>query len=235
MSEPDKYELPERVIVRGYPKSIYLWPSMLTGFILWLIDFALDAMDQYPANQQEFQAYLASAWIIILTFNIIVISFDFSLGKTFTIFVTLALIIVLYLVFKEALFPEGIGLDIQLKQTLVDFDIGASPNFYLLISIILFIIFLVVFINSRFNYWEFESNRIIHHNGIFEREESFSAQNSRVITRTDDIFERILFRAGTIFIIDPEKKVHEITNVYNAVNKDKIIQDLLSVVRVRED
>ena len=96
-------------------------------------------------------------------------------------------------------------------------------------------IFIATFLEARFNYWELESNRIIHHRGIFEKAESFSSQNSRVITSTDDIFERLLFRAGTIHIIDPEKKLHVIENVYNAHNKDREIQEILSVVRVRSD
>ena len=88
---------------------------------------------------------------------------------------------------------------------------------------------------KRFNYWEFSSNRIIHHKGIFEREESFSAQNSRVITRVDDIFERILFKAGTVTVIDSEKNVHVLKNVYNAIGKDKDIKRLLSVMKVAYD
>lgn len=241
MSENETKSEPKReirVIVRAYPKTIYLWPSMVVGFIIFLIDFALRSSNSLPTDLiklKEFNAYLASIWLIILLFNLIIISFDFSLGKTFTIFITIIVIVLIYVVVKDAFFPRGLGGLPTFKDTLVSFDISASPNFYVVISLMILLILLATFIEARFNYWEFESNRIIHHRGIFEREESFSAQNSRVITSTDDIFERMLFRAGTIHILDPEKKLHIIENVYNANNKDRQIQELLSVVRVRAD
>ena len=235
-NEPEKAS---KVVVRGYPKSIYLWPSMVAGFMIFLIDYILRTTSSGPygsvGDANAFNSYLASIWLVILLFNLIIISFDFSLGKTFTIFVTIALVALIYIVGKDALFPNGLDILPSFKNILVQMDIGASPNFYLVVSFMLFFIFTATFLVARFNYWEFESNRIIHHRGVFEREESFSAQNSRVITSTDDIFERMLFRAGTIHIIDPEKKLHIIENVYNAVGKDKQIQDVLSVVRVKAD
>ena len=247
MSDNDSISEPKkeiRVIVRSYPKTIYLWPSMVAGFIIFLIDLVLRLTDKLPSDVvpatakfsplQEYQAYLASIWLAIFLFNLIIISFDFSLGKTFTIFVTVIVVVLIYVVLKDALFPGGLGLP-KFKDTLAGLQISASPNFYVIISLMIFLILLATWIEARFNFWEFESNRIIHHRGIFEREESFSAQNSRVITSTDDIFERLLFRAGTIHILDPEKKLHIIENVYNANNKDKQIQELLSVVRVRSD
>lgn len=240
MTENDNKNEPKkehRVAVRAYPKSIYLWPTMVVGFIIFVLDLALKSSSTYPTEKaalDAYNSYLASIWLVILLFNLIIISFDFSLGKTFTIFVTVALVAFVYIVGKDA-FLSGVSVLPSFKELLVGANIWASANFYLTISILLLLIFIATWLVARFNYWEFESNRIIHHRGIFEREESFSAQNSRVITSTDDIFERLLFRAGTIHIIDPEKKLHIIENVYNAVGKDKQIQELLSVVRVRSD
>lgn len=237
-----------RVIVRGYPKTIYLWPSMVVGIIIFLIDYSLRTVNifTYPSSTklvsgtsytyfQEYSAYLASIWLLILVFNLIVISFDFSLGKTFSVFVTIAVILLAYIVVKDAVFPGGLGPLPSFKVLMTGLDVHASPNFYLSISILLFLIFIATWLEARFNYWEFESNRITHHRGIFERAESWSAQNSSVITSTDDIFERLLFRSGTIHILDPEKKLHVIENVYSAHHKDKEIQEILSVVRVRTD
>lgn len=229
-----KDEIPDRVIVRGYAKTVYLWPTMLVGFFLFTVDYvANNFMDMTPSV--EFNAYLGSLWLLMFTFNIVVISFDFSLGKTFTIIVSVAFLILLYILLREWFFPDGLGLNTpSIKKVLVDLNITASPNFYAFISLVIFLILLVVFIYAHFNYWEFESNRISHHRGFFEREENFNAQSSRVITQTDDIFERLLWRAGTIYVIDTQGTVHRIENVYNAVGKDKVIQDLLSVIRVRD-
>lgn len=207
---------------------------MITGFVIFLIDFVIrDVLISPPADEMQFQAYLASIWILVLVFNIIIISFDFSLGKTFTIFITLSFLAMIVFVALPAFDIQLPIINFSLADSLSSLNISATPAFYLVISIIILIIFIFIFIGSRFNYWEFDSNRIVHHRGVFEREENFNAQNSRVITATEDIFERLLFRAGTITIIDPRQGVHILQNVYNAVNKDKKIQELLSVVRVR--
>lgn len=228
-------EIPDKVIVRAYPSTIYLWPSMLAGFFIFFIDFFIRNFSEAnlttkSVDSVEFGAYIASIWLVIFIFNLVVMSFDFSLGKFFTIFVSIALFAVLYVtVIDKSL--EGTGLP-SFNEIIVSLGISATANFYLGCSLLILLLIFVMAISTRFNYWEFSSNRIIHHKGVFEREESFSAQNSRVITSIDDIFERILFRAGTIQIIDPEKHIHVLRNVYNAVGKDKQIQIMLSVMKV---
>ena len=92
----------------------------------------------------------------------------------------------------------------------------------------------MIYLSTYFTYWEISPNRIKHHKGLFEREENFSGLNSRVVTKIDDIFERLLFRAGTIQIHDPDGNVHELRNVYKAVKKDEKIQRILEVVHTRD-
>lgn len=227
-------EIPDSIIARNYPKTIYLWPTMILGFVIVILDYLLtNILDSPPVDQELFNAMLAAVWLIVVAFNLIVISFDFSFGRTFTIFITIAFLVLLYIVVRD-FFNFDLPIDFpSLAEVLKSININSSPTFFLLYSLILLLIYIVLFIKTQFVYWEFTSNRIIHHRGIFEREESFSAQNSRVITETTDVFERLLFRAGTIYVIDDQGKVHKIENVYNAANKDDEIQDILSVVNVR--
>ncbi|KKK62680.1 hypothetical protein LCGC14_3001900, partial [marine sediment metagenome] len=162
--------------------------------------------------------------------NGIVISFDFTLGKVFTVSVLIFSSILAYTI----AFPNGLATGLTLSE-LFNFGTGASSNFYFWISMMILTVLTIDIIRARFDYWVFTSNRIEHHRGIFEREMSFNAQNSRVTTQTDDIFERVLFLAGTIFVSDPDRRVFPIYNVFGANGKDKKIQNLLSVVRVRTD
>jgi hypothetical protein len=222
----------DKVVVRSYTKGIYFYPTMIVGFILFLVDeYAKDVILNTftDLDQNDYLNYIAAIWFVIFTFNLIVISFDFTLGKVFTGSVLLFAVILVY----SVAFPSGLGM--PSIQQLLNFGGGASSAFYLWISLTVLIIIVIDLIRARFDYWVFTSNRIEHHRGIFEREMSFSAQNSRVTTQTDDIFERVLFLAGTIFVQDPDRRVWQIANVFGANGKDKRIQDLLSVVRVKTD
>ena len=224
----------QKIIVRDYPSTIYLWPSMVVGIFVWVIDYVIRYITEVGKSPQsvdtpEFQAYVASIWLILFIFNLTVMSFDFGVGRTFTLLITVVLVVVLYIGVIDTLKIQGLP---NVNEMIIGLGIGAKANFYLAVSILLGFLFIITSISVRFNYWEFTSNRIIHHRGIFEREESFSAQNSRVITRVDDIFERILFRAGTVTIVDSEKNVHVLKNVYNAIGKDKVL-DL--DIRIRKE
>ncbi len=117
----------------------------------------------------------------------------------------------------------------------LDTGLNVSPIFYLYISAVLGFIYIILYFKGKIVYWEFEPNRIYHRRGLFDAEESFPAQQSHVITQTPDIFERLLFRAGTIFIVVGDNKIHKLENVYNAAKKDEKIQKLLSVINVEGD
>ncbi|MHA1991040.1 MAG: hypothetical protein ACW981_17345 [Candidatus Hodarchaeales archaeon] len=237
MSEETTTEKPERaqqekVVVRSYTKGIYLYPTVIVGFILFAIMEYADELVRttFGVEQPEFLNYVATIWFIIFTFNVIVISFDFTLGKVFTGSVLVFTLVLVY----SIVFPEGLSSGLSLQE-IFNFGGGMSSALYLWISLMVLIVIGIDFVRARFDYWVFTSNRIEHHRGIFEREMSFSAQNSRVTTQTDDIFERVLFLAGTIFVQDPDRRVWPIYNVFGATGKDKRIQELLSVVRVKTD
>ena len=223
-------DVKRHIIIRGYSKVVYLWPAMVVGFIVTFLEkIASNGINNVPA--QDYAYYLCAIWFIVFTFNIIVIGFDFSLGKIFTIFVCIFALALLYLI----IFPRGINTGLSFIDLLKSMNMSASDGLYFWISMMILIVLIISIIQKRFDYWEIESNRIVHHRGLFEREESFSAQNSRVTTQIDDIFERILFLSGTVLITDPERIIHAIYNVFGANVKDKKIQDLLSVIRVKNE
>ena len=158
-SEPKKEpKKASNVIIRGYPKTIYLWPSMVAGFVIFLIDVALRTIGKYPVNTvtnnglDKYNAYLASIWLLILFFNLIVISFDFTLGKTFTIFVTIIVVVLLYILVKNTL-NLNVGPLPDFKEILASFDIYASSNFYTSVSRLLVILFIALFSEARGHVW----------------------------------------------------------------------------------
>jgi hypothetical protein len=230
MKEKEK-DKDECVIIRAYPNTVYLWPTAALSFLIYLVDY----VNNYFLGQQIFAdprnaALVASFWFSILFFNLVVMSFDFKLGKTFSIAISAIVLVMIYIFVIDKIMPK----ELSLNEILVTLDIGATANFYMLFTLLMLIIYILIWLGNLFNYWEISPNRIKHHKGLFEREENFSALNSKVVTEINDLFERLLFRAGTILITDPQGKVHILENVYKAVGKDKKIQDILSRVYIKD-
>ncbi|HKZ41375.1 MAG TPA: hypothetical protein VJ044_10465 [Candidatus Hodarchaeales archaeon] len=233
-----KSDIPEKLIVRHYGKVVYFWPVLLIGIVIFLIDYfsrsaVVDLFFKNEVNPTtSYESYIAAIWIVVFAFNVIVATFDFTLGKVFMVVVVLFLLILVYTI----ALPQGLA-GISLASIVSSTQMGASATFYLALSLLFLVLLLIDWFRARYEFWSFEGNRIVHHRGILEREMSFSAQNSRVTTSTEDIFERILFRAGTIYIQDPDKHIYVLDNVFGAVSKDKMIQKILSssLVRVRSE
>ena len=74
-----------QVIARSYPKTVYLWPTMVVGSIIWIFN-AFGTLFHLFTNQNNLSinAMFATIWLIFVAFNLVVISFDFPAGRTFT-------------------------------------------------------------------------------------------------------------------------------------------------------
>lgn len=231
-----KEEKENKIIVRAYPKTVYLWPTMVIGFIFWIISVINNIFTIFsPQSLNDIISVFASLWLIIITFNLIVISFDFSVGKLFTILTTVLCISLLYILLRDYFKLQLINIFPSIKDFLTNSGLSITPVFYLYFSFILLFLYLIIWLEGKIHYWEFQPNRITYHKGLFNDEESFPAQQSRIITETTDIFERLLFRAGTIFVVVGDNKVHKLENVYNAATKNEKIQKLVSFIQVDEE
>lgn len=224
----------KKVIIHAYPKTVYLWPTMVIGILFWLTNVINNNFSFFNTKTlADLNSLFVSLWLIVIFFNLIVISFDFSAGRTVTILTTFLSISLLYILLRDYFKVQLVNILPSMEKFLVNSGLTITPVFYLYFSLILLFIYAILFIESKIVYWEFEPNRITYHKGLFNDEESFPAQQSRVITETTDIFERLLFKAGTIFVIVGDNKVHKLENVFKAASKDKEITKLLSYMEVK--
>lgn len=208
----------DRVVLRHYPKTIFFYPLGILSIILGIAEIVFIDTTTRP----ETAALFASLWLTIFTFNFLIISFEFSIGKTAGIVMGIAFLYVLAILFW------GSEFDFSLT-----FPVGAvDPYFYIWTGIVILLILGISFIVSYFNYWEIRPTEIYLHGGLFEDSQRFgNAQHAHIYKETPDIFERILFRSGTIVIIpDGSKNVFRLENVYNASGKEKKIREVLSYV-----
>ena len=98
------------------------------------------------------------------------------------------------------------------------------------------IIYLLVFINTRFNYWEIQPNEILHHHGFMGDVHRYPTRGLRMKKEITDILEYILLRSGTL-VMNPVGQERPIV-LENVINLNKVedkIQRLLGTLKVRID
>ncbi len=208
------------LIVRSYPETLFFYPSMIVGIIIFIIQaFFMDAGDTALMNQ------MGTFFFAVFAFNFLIVAFDFGLGKTALI---AAGFIILVLVF--VLLQEQVG-DL-LKLSLTAPDIHMSTDFYLFFDILMIAHFILVYLYSRIDYWLISPTEIYHHRGILGDERRFgNAQHAHIEKTTPDIFEKMLFLSGDIFIKpETDPHIYRIPNVFRVNKKEKAIRGILSYV-----
>jgi len=226
---------PTNVIVRAYPKVVYLYLTWLASLVCGLIqpsgavqvqgEGALEgALFTVPT---EPTATIARIWLAIFVFNILVISFEFSRIRSVAIaFLAVAVVFAgAHYGFLDAVLGFLGGLEIYLNKI-----------FYFTVAAVFSIIYLLVFINTRFSYWEIQPNEILHHHGFLGDVHRYPTRGLRMKKEITDVLEYTLLRAGTL-VLDPhgEERPIVLDNVINLPKVEDKIQRLLGTLKVRLD
>lgn len=217
-----------QIILRPYPKVIFLWPTFLVtlSVALWLSFTVDDTLDATKASH-----YMPSLiFLIVFSVNLVVIAFDFPRTTSLTLFFLAAAVVcgaVLLFTYKPDWASALGGFFELLRPT-------ASALFYWLITIMLGIIYIIVMIAVRFDYWEVRPNELLHHHGILSNLERFSAPNLRIEKEINDVFEYLLLRSGRL-ILSPRDVQRPIVldNVLFISKKEQAITKMLSALQVQ--
>jgi hypothetical protein len=209
----------ERIIIRTYPKIVFLYPTMVFAFICAIfVQFGWGAQDNW-----------GMAFMIVLAFNFCVLAFDFPRTASLTlVFTVIAVILAAILLNERSEFlPSLAHQTTKLKPS-------ANSTFYWLLTIILAIIFALVFILHRFiDYWEVLSNELIHHHGILGGIERLPAPGVRLEKEITEVFEFLLLQSGRL-IITPQGDSRAIVldNIPNINTVEDGIKAVLGVTEV---
>jgi hypothetical protein len=206
------------VFLRSYPKVIFLWPLLLTSFILWILQLL---------QPTELQAWYGNIWLIVLFSNLFIMAFDFSSAKFFVLVmvVVVVILLVVFLVLPNVSIPVIGG----------NFNLELTPNFYLVITLVLVFILGLVLISARFDYWKIERNEIYHKTGLFANAERMPTKSLRIKKEIPDVFEFFALRAGSITLLPGHGDVVHLNTVLNINKKQEQIDSLLSYVSVEPD
>jgi hypothetical protein len=217
------------VFLVPFPKIVFLYPTLLTALIsaLWLTAF-----DWFNADTGEpsRSAVICSAIFLVVTaLNIVVLAFDFPRATSLTLFFLLAAVL-LGSVLVFTIYPDTLPF---LKNWIGEFRPAANPTFFWCISIVLLLIFGLVFLGTNFDYWEVKQNELLHHHGLLSDLKRYSAPSLRIDKEIGDVFEFVLLGSGRL-ILQPsgERKAIVLDNVLFINRKEAALTRLLSSLSV---
>jgi len=215
------------VVVRPYPKIVYLYLTWLASLVCGILQPNLTSGQELTAEIVGESGLVGRIWLLIFVFNILVISFEFSRIRSVAI-----VFFLLAFVFAGIQF----GYLAAVGDFLRSLPLLMNSTFYYVIAGIFSIIYLLVFINTRFNYWEFQPNEILHHHGFLGDVHRYPTRGLRMQKEITDVMEYILLRAGTLVIAPPElDRPIVLENVINLNRVEDKIQRLLGTLKVRLD
>jgi len=221
----------ERVVLVSYPKIVFLWPSFLAGLVAALYGTlnGAPAAAAAAAAQMPGDAVMGWMFLIVLSINLVVLSFDFPRATSLVIFfVIVAIALALWLVAVK--FPTVLPL---LGAWISAIRPVANPTFYWFFVVILGLIFLTVWMETRFDYWEVRGNELLHHHGMLSNLERFPAPQLKIDKEINDIFEFLLLGSGRLILhASNERRAIVLENVLWINGKEQQITRMLGTLQV---
>lgn len=229
MEEPTKTieekpkTIKEYIIVRAYPETLFFYPSMIVAFIIFLLELLM-LPNMEAADAEVLRNGLGTFFFAVFAFNFIIVAFDFGLGKTALIAFGVIIIVLIYLLLRTQIPDLSFGLEWP--------TITASMEFYFFFAVLVFVHLLIIYLYSRIDYWIISPTEIYHHRGILGDERRFgNAQHAHIEKTTPDIFEKMLFLSGDLFIKpETDPHIYRIANVFRVNKKEEEIRKILSYV-----
>lgn len=220
----------ESVFLISYPKVIFLWPTLVVSIVASIYMWMSSEPIEVEGNPTPGAVVCAWTFLIALSLNLIVISFDFPRGTSLTIFfIVIALILggSLLVTWNEGIFDP-------LRNFLVGLKPTASPTFYSTFAMVMVMIYVGVLVQTRFDYWEVRPNELLHHHGFLSDLERLSAPNLQIEKEINDVFEYLLAGSGRL-ILRPahDRRVIILDNVLRIGQKENAITKMLGALQVQ--
>ncbi len=215
---PEKEEI-EQTILRPYPKVVFLYLTWIASLVCGIVT----AMSDSPEVHQTW----TYVWVLVFTFNLLVMSFEF--GRMLSVAVVF---FVLALVFLGA-WLKILG---KMFSFLTHIQPSADHKFFFTIFVVFTVIYVFVFIQTRFNYWVVRRNELLHKHGFLGDVKRYNAQNIKINKEIPDVLEFILLRSGTI-VVHPESedRAFILENIVGINRKEREVKEILESYAVRID
>ena len=160
----------------------------------------------------------------IFAFNLIVIAFDFTEVISLLLMALIAVLIFAGLYFDFLSFIGDFFAKLELEM---------SSRFYYTMFGLFSIIYFFVFLKTRFEYWEFRHNEVIHRRGVFADIKRYSTEDLRWFKEVPDVLERIICGSGRMILTTPREQHPIVIQHVLGINRiDEQVADILGIKRV---
>ncbi len=183
-------ETPEKIIIRTWPKLIFLWPTAALALLAGML--------QSFGFASGWANLLGTAFLLCFAFNLIVLAFDFPRSTSLTVFIAVVSVLL-----GVVLLNQQLNIIAPLRSWLGSLELHASRDFYLFIAVMMALIYVATMILTRFDYWELTSNELVHHTGLLGDVERYSTAGLKLNTEIKDVFEYLLARSGRVIMNIP--------------------------------
>lgn len=207
-----------RVLVRPLPKVVFFYATWIVSLVCGLVALG------YTGEEADIPAWLGQAWVWVFFFNVLVISFDFSEERSLIAVLGLIAALVLLMYF-DVLGPVS-GWFGSLVPVM-------NATFYWLVFAGFSIIYGLVWVNTRLDYWVIRPNEVIHRYGIFPKVRRYGTDDMRVDKTVPDMLEKLLLGTGQLVLTTPHEAHPIVLNHVARIGAiDNRIADILGVKAV---
>ena len=225
-----KNDVPERIFLVPHPKIIFLYPtylvSLIAGIILMIIgDVTADS------HSWVLTTHTVLTWLFlgVLAINLVIFSFDFPRTTSFTLFFFIAASVLGIILFLQY-YPQWLPIVGDLLKSLHP---RANSTFFNMFSLLMTGIYIAVFVNLQFDYWEARPNELLHHHGMWSDLQRFPAPNLRIEKELNDVFEYILLGSGRLVLHFSNDRPVVLENVLLINRKERALTKMLSALQVQ--
>ena len=251
----------DRIYLVSYPKIVFLWPSFVAALVAAIFmsfagvpdpeaekearraaaaaaadqaEGADDAAVAQPKPEKQpgmpGQAVVGWLFLVVLSVNLVVLSFDFPRATSLIVFfVIVAIALGLWLVGVK--FPNMLP---AVGNFFAHIEPIANATFYWFFVTVMGVIYVGVWINTRFDYWEVRPNELLHHHGVLSDLKRISAPHMRIDKEINDIFEYLLLGSGRLILTSAsEQRAIVLENVPWISSKEKAITRMLGALQVK--
>ncbi|MEO0481521.1 MAG: hypothetical protein AAF196_18780, partial [Planctomycetota bacterium] len=182
----DQSDTPTSVIIRPWPKVVFLYPTLLMGLVCWIVQM-IQGYGSDEGPEALGNSTLGSLYVLVFCLNMLIFAFDFSRVKSVTLVVAIVAIVL-----GLGWASESFDFSNPLRGLLNGIDVQMNNQFYGLISGFYVIVMVIMLINTRFNYFEMNHREIIHHQGYLGDINRLPTTGLRLHKEISDIFEFVL-------------------------------------------
>lgn len=259
---PVKSSLSPRQDVKGirvftYPKVIFMFPtlivSLICGFGMIVIGDKTEpqrkavteasvktgeavsaAMTPAITKHDRFRApenLFAVLFLGVFAFNLLMMAIDFP---RFTIIAGVFLVgfVVFFILWIGAYFDYELMRAV--RRVMAGIYTFANAEFYFLIALVLFVIFVIVYATRWLDYWQIMPNEILHHHGPLSDLERYPTMNLKFDKEIPDVLEFMFLGSGRLVLhVADERKSIVLDNVLFINSVESSLKNLMSRMEVR--